>query len=151
MVSGKCELRISSFELSLSPNKRWAAVAVLLALGVMAVAAVLWRFDPAQNRFYPRCQLYKMTGLQCPGCGGLRALHELLHGRFVAALRLNPLFVLGVPAALALTGVWLARRRRNPAEQFNLPTGWIWAGVAVFIVFGIVRNLPGMPPAWFGS
>jgi hypothetical protein len=150
MVSGKFKPRIPNSELSLSPNKRWAAGTVLLALGLIAVAAVLWRFDPAQHRFYPRCQLYTMTGLQCPGCGGLRALHELLRGRVVEALKLNPLFVLGVPAAVVLAGVWFVRKRRNPAARVALPTGWIWAGVAVFIAFGVVRNLPGMSLAWFG-
>jgi hypothetical protein len=80
----------------------------------------------------------------------LRALHELLRGRVVEALKLNPLFVLGVPAAVVLAGVWFVRKRRNPAARVALPTGWIWAGVAVFIAFGVVRNLPGMSLAWFG-
>jgi hypothetical protein len=28
---------------------------------------------------------------------------------------------------------------------------WVWIGLAVFIIFGIVRNLPGMPAAWGGT
>lgn len=123
---------------------------LLLALTTVALAFVFYRFDPAHSHFYPRCQFYTVTGLQCPGCGGLRALHELLHGHWREALRLNPLFVLGAPGVLALTTIWWAWQRRNPLEKFTLPTAWIWVGVAIFILFGIVRNLPGVALAGSG-
>ena len=30
---------------------------------------------------YAPCLFYALTDLYCPGCGTLRGLHELLHGR----------------------------------------------------------------------
>jgi hypothetical protein len=45
---------------------------------------------------------------------------------------------------MVLTTILVARQRRNPMEKFTLPTAWIWVGVAIFILFGIVRNLPGV-------
>ncbi len=92
-----------------------------------------------------------MTGLQCPGCGGLRALHALLHGQVMEAFRLNPLFVLALPAAGVWIATWLVRKRRDPAARLTLPTTWIWAGVTLIIVFGVVRNLPGFSGGWFGQ
>ncbi len=126
-------------------------VGIFLGLLLLGGSAVLFRFDPTQHGFYPRCQLYQMTGLQCPGCGGLRALHALLHGQVVEAFKLNPLFVLALPAAGVWITTWLVRKRRDPAARLTLPTAWIWGGVALIILFGVVRNLPGFLGGWFGQ
>ncbi len=127
-----------------SPNrfKALRVIGILVGLALLGGAAVLYLFDPAVNGFYPRCQLYRVTGLQCPGCGGLRALHALLHGHVVEAFRLNPLFVGALPAAGTWVGVWLMRKRRDPAARLTLPTAWIWAGVAIVIAYGVARNFP---------
>ncbi len=116
-----------------------AVAATLLAVALL----LLFRFDPAVSRFYPRCLFHEATGLSCPGCGGLRAGHQLLHGRFRAALALNPLLTLGAPLLLAAVGAWLlewgtGRRLRHP---FRHPA-WAW-GVALLVIgFGVLRNLP---------
>ena len=52
------------------------ATAALLGLGVALVAAV----DPHTSGRYPTCPFHAVTGLWCPGCGGLRAVHDLTHG-----------------------------------------------------------------------
>jgi hypothetical protein len=109
----------------------------------MAAAVVFYLFDPETAGFYPVCAIYRMTGLQCPGCGSLRALHQLTHGNIAAAWRFNPLLVALLPAA-----AWLGLR-----EAVRWTFGWRWPGiinrplfgwavVAVAIIFGIVRNLP---------
>src|SRR5512140_1540078 len=68
-----------------------------LALLGTAAALVLFSLDPATVGIYPVCYFHRLTGLQCPGCGGLRAAHQLLHGHVVAALRLNAFLVLCLP------------------------------------------------------
>lgn len=123
----------------------------LAALSVLgfAAAAVLFFFDPAEFHFYPVCWFHRITGWQCPGCGGLRAMHQLSHGHLLEALRLNALAVAAIPFAAAYawrrflahgkTGAW-------PPRRTNLV---IWSVAAVLLIFGIVRNLPffqWMPP-----
>src|SRR5690242_18001165 len=81
-------------------------VVLALALGMI----VLYRFNPAQYGFYPRCALYETTGLLCPGCGCLRALHQLLHGNVVQAFRFNALLVLSLPLFASLAGLAGLRR-----------------------------------------
>src|SRR5258708_976408 len=80
---------------------------VLVLLTLTGGAAVLFLFNPSEWGFYPFCFFYRTTGLLCPGCGSLRAMHQLLHGHFVAALHFNALFVLSLPL-LALYGVRVA-------------------------------------------
>lgn len=116
---------------------------LLLAFGAVSVV-VLFAFDPAQNSFYPRCTIKLLTGLDCPGCGGLRATHQLLHGQVLAAFRLNPLLVTLAPLAaawLAWAGVQGFRRRTFP--EIPLTPRRVWLLVAVTLGFSVLRNLPG--------
>ena len=57
-------------------------LAWLIAAGAMAIGvSIVYAFDPSTARFYPPCVFHSLTGLQCPGCGGTRALHALLVSR----------------------------------------------------------------------
>lgn len=124
-----------------SPWRVGAVVAA--ALAGTAAAVVLFVFDPSTAGFYPVCTLHQMTGLQCPGCGGLRALHQLSHGHIAAAWRLNPFVVALLPA-----GLWLGLRemahaltgRTWPGLLTRPVFGWLLAGALV--LFGILRNMP---------
>jgi hypothetical protein len=83
----------------------------LLILGTAALAAaVLFFFDPATAGFYPPCLFKTFLGVQCPGCGSLRAVHQLLHGNFAAAWALNPALMIAGPVAAAISLFTLLRR-----------------------------------------
>jgi hypothetical protein len=120
----------------------------LVALFVVAIFAVLFIFDPAQHAFYPGCTLYKLTGLYCPGCGGLRATHQLLHGRLLAAFHFNSLFVAALP--VLLWGCARATSRYLRGESFfpAIKTNWLWFSGVAILLFGILRNLPFAAFAW---
>lgn len=126
------------------PRRRVGALWVgmwVVALG--AAAWLLYWFPPDRYGFYPRCWLHELTGLQCPGCGGLRAVHRLLHGQLAAAWRLNPLVYVvggwGVSWAVARwAGRWVGRRW---ADFFQCPA-WGWGLLVLGLVFGILRNVP---------
>src|SRR5260370_11583354 len=69
---------------------------------IIALAAIiLLRFPPAQYSFYPRCPIYELLHLQCPGCGATRAIAAVLHGHFLEAMSLNALITLLLPFAAA--------------------------------------------------
>ncbi|MGA2099460.1 MAG: DUF2752 domain-containing protein [Candidatus Sulfotelmatobacter sp.] len=103
-------------------------------------------FDPATSIVFPPCPLHYFTGLYCPGCGSLRAMHQLLHGNLREAWALNPLAVLLLPfVAYGLTSEALRHLRGYGLPRLFIPAVWIRAlGVAV-ILFGIARNLPLHP------
>jgi hypothetical protein len=113
-----------------------------------AAALILYCFDPARVRLYPGCPFHQWTGLDCPGCGGLRAAHELLHGHLLAALHLNLLFVGSLPALAWLGFRWIRHERTGKPAVIVRPV-WLWIYVAAWVTFGIVRNLPGTSFAAF--
>jgi Protein of unknown function (DUF2752) len=111
-----------------------------------AAALVLFLFDPAHHSFYPRCTLYTVTGIYCPGCGSLRALHSLAHGRLLTALHFNALLVLALPF-LAWHGVrqLLANLAGKPPPPIRLSAFWIKLLTGVVLIFTVLRNLPFSP------
>ena len=124
-------------------NARGFFAPLLITATVVAGAGVLFFFDPAVHNFYPICYLRAFTGLNCPGCGSLRAMHQLLHGHVVEAARLNLLFVLSLPfAAWAIFRSvmdWLG----GQAAVFGVRPVWMWTFLGVSAVFTVLRNLPG--------
>jgi hypothetical protein len=134
------------------PAGRSALAWVLPGVAGLVLAAlllVLHQFDPAHSGFYPGCTFHKVTGLNCPGCGGLRATHQLLHGNVLTALHHNAMVVLGAPLVVGWIGVWLWQRwRGRPARLSGLSNHWLWALFGAVVVFSVLRNLPFSWFAW---
>lgn len=125
------------------PRRRGSAAAWALGLLLVAGLVTLYFFEPHGQPFYPRCALYATTGLACPGCGGLRAAHQVLHGNLGAAFALNPLLFLLLPA---VAGILLNQAGRKFFDRPWAPLfqhrAWLWLLVAALVVFTLVRNLP---------
>jgi hypothetical protein len=120
---------------------------VLAPLGVAVASGVAFVYvgvvDPNQQGHYPTCPFFFLTGLYCPGCGTLRAMHALGHADVVTALGLNPLAVAVVPFLVFRWGRWTLRswQGRPPRTSLAHPA-YIWALFIVVITFGVMRNLP---------
>lgn len=118
----------------------------LAVLGAAAAAAALLTVvDPNQPGHLPGCPFKALTGWDCPGCGSTRALWALVHGDVPRALDHNVLTVLALPV---LAIVWLrwTRRRVTGRPGATMLDPRLVRGIAVlFVVFAVVRNLPGVP------
>jgi hypothetical protein len=111
---------------------------IALAAGAAGLG-LLYFVNPSRSGFLPVCVLHVTTGLHCPGCGMTRAMHALLHGDMLAAVRFNALLVLALPVGgFALWRWW----RRRPVRW---PVGVAWGAFGLLIAFGIARNLPVYP------
>src|SRR5208282_3546182 len=123
------------------PSLAFFAGAVLMA-AMLGSGAILFFFNPSTHGFYPVCLFHKLTGLNCPGCGGTRAAYQLLHGHLLNALRDNALFILTL-AALTVRGLWFVARRicHRPAT-LAVPPKALWAFLVIAIAFSVLRNLP---------
>lgn len=109
--------------------------------GAFAALAVLYVFPPAEYKFYPRCPFYVYAHLLCPGCGGTRALYELLHLNLREALHYNALLVGLAPVLLSWLG-WCCyqafRYDRFPAVPW--PRTLALGLGLISIVFAVARN-----------
>jgi hypothetical protein len=128
--------------LQMKRNRLLAAMLAAFAAGVVTLRV----FDPATSSVFPPCPLRYLTGWYCPGCGSLRAMHQLLHGNVGAAWAMNPLTVVLLPFLIyGLASFALFEIRGEGLPQPFLRGSWIRALCAAIILFGIARNLPLHP------
>ena len=96
--------------------------------------------DPHRPGFlFPACPFRAMTGWDCPGCGGIRMTHDLLHGDVAAAVTDNAFVLVGAP----LLALWLLVRWRRGRALMPIPA-MVIIGVAA-IAWTVLRNWPGFP------
>src|SRR5690606_7304189 len=109
-----------------------------------AVGLVLGLRDPHVPGSYGVCPTFALTGLQCAGCGALRATHELVTLDLAAAWGLNPLLVLAVPVVAAVWFGWLGARagwwRAPKVTPAMVVTVWTVAAVVV-LGYSVLRNV----------
>jgi hypothetical protein len=84
-----------------------APLGTAAAIGVASLA-LHWR-DPHQHASWGLCPFKALTGLDCPGCGGLRAVNDLTHGNVGAAWHSNALFVSAIPLLVLFWVYWVSR------------------------------------------
>jgi hypothetical protein len=126
------------------PRWREALPVAAVTTAALAAGAVLFAIDPNEPGHYPTCPFLATTGLYCPGCGALRAVHDLLHGDLAGALDRNPLTVIAVPYLTVAWFTWLGRSTGHHAPRSTtLPPWTIWTLLALVLAFGALRNLPG--------
>jgi hypothetical protein len=130
------------------PGARTLMLVAGLVFGAVGVL-IFFAFDPTQVAIFPPCMFHQLTGLDCPGCGAQRALHQLLHGNILAAIRLNAMFVVSLPLAAWFGSRWILRTSRG--EPLSLNARWLWVYLAAWLVFGVLRNLPFPLFQWFAA
>ncbi len=124
---------------------RTAGPPLLVAGGFLGAAVLLHFRDPHSAGSYGLCPFYELTGWWCPGCGGLRAMHNLTQGHLLDAVHSN-VFLLPLLVVLALWwGKWaLGRWRGRPgaAFPFTLRGNAQWVLIGGLVLFTVVRNMP---------
>ncbi|HLS40177.1 MAG TPA: DUF2752 domain-containing protein [Ornithinicoccus sp.] len=122
---------------------------LLWGAGTLAAVLVVHVWDPNRPGSYGLCPLRAVTGLVCPGCGGLRAVHAMTHGDWATAWGLNPAVVAGLPLAVSAWLLWLLLAwhgravAAGPGPRRPLVP---WLGLAVVLLYGVLRNVPALEP-----
>jgi hypothetical protein len=122
-------------------------IGVVLILSLIFIGCIVVYFVPPDEKsYYPRCTFHQMTGLHCPGCGGTRMIHALLHGDFTQAAAYNLYFLVMLPFVIwwGVYGVWATFK----GKMFNAPRyrpvmySLMWIGL---LAFAILRNVDVWP------
>ena len=123
---------------------RWAPLGVLA--GGLAGCAYLALNDPSDpSTAMPACPFHAVTGLWCPGCGGLRMVHALLHGRVGEAAHDNVVLLAASPVLLALLLAWSVTTLRGGRFRLRISPPVAVALFVLMLVWFVARNLPGFP------
>lgn len=121
-----------------------------LAAAALALAGTAWvaAVDPGVPGRYPVCPSLALTGLYCPLCGGLRAVHALTRLDVPAAVGWNAIAIPLLGLAVWFWVVWLRRAWRGetaPGRWRPIAPPWaVWAVCLIGLAFGVARNVPGL-------
>ena len=115
----------------------------LVIIFFIAFGAMLYFFNPENTIWLPKCPFYILTGLQCPSCGGQRAIYQLLHGHALEALEFNPFLVLSIPYAVLLMLVtwFIPKNRCVKLRKVCYHRITILVYCILMIVWWVVRNI----------
>ena len=116
---------------------------LLLAVLTMVITAFYFFWNPSEILALPLCPFKNHTSYFCPGCGGQRAFHQILHGNFANAFHSNLLIYLLLPFILLKISDELFET--TISKFFLLNNKEIWIFLGFLIVFTILRNLPFCP------
>lgn len=127
-----------------TPLRRTRSMLLGGAAAVLLTVAVHYR-DPHRHASWGLCPLFALTGLYCPGCGGMRAVNDLTNGNLRAAVSSNVLALTLLPVVI---GWWLVEVRHRwrgervvPFTRRHASTTTTLAAI-VAIGFMVLRNTP---------
>jgi hypothetical protein len=123
-----------------APHGATRAAALGSAALVAGALGYVGLVDPHRpDSIFPICPFRLLTGWNCPACGGLRMIHDVLHGDLAAAVTDNLFLLVGIPV---LAGWFLLRRR---SKKSLLPIPVVASVLIAMTAWTVLRNLPGFP------
>lgn len=128
-------------------RSRRAILPLAVVGGVLAGGTLLAVGQDAVRAAVPPCPFRMLTGLDCPFCGGTRAVLALLHGDITGAADYNLLVTVAAFLGAAAL-VWWALGRLAGLPWPPMPARRTRAvaitGLALVCAFWVGRNLPNL-------
>ncbi len=125
-------------ELFWQNRRRICTCGVILGIGM--IYYVITQLTP----FRIPCVFQTVTGFACPGCGVSHFCMRLLHFDFIGAARENLGLTVLLPVWCAAGIVRLIWHPQWLAKNSKGESLLLWGSIVLLILFGVVRNLPGM-------
>lgn len=94
-------------------------------------------------KLYPPCIFRRVTGMYCPGCGGTRAVVELLKGNILRSLWYHPVVVYTAGLygwyLISNTIEWISGKRFRIGSRYHR---WYGTAAAVLVITNfLLRNI----------
>lgn len=116
---------------------------IFLAAMVITAGLALYRFNPADFWFWPKCPVKLLTGLSCPACGIQRFVHAIANGHPLEAIAYNYYLAYALPYTIAVAGTWMLPHSRLKERLTGIVQSQtaIWLYIVSFCVWFAVRNI----------
>lgn len=120
----------------------WIGVIVLLTC--IGSAAIFFLCPNIWRRIRPMpCLFHLFTGYYCPGCGGTRAVRELLKGHIVKSVYYHPLVLYGAVLYLC----FMVTQTIERVSRGHIPIGmryrncYVWFAMVIILLNFVVKNV----------
>lgn len=120
-------------------------VLIIIQLGIELLITLKY-VNPATTNIFLPCILYKLTGLQCAGCGITRATHQILNLNFKEAFILNPLiFIYAIFVIYLVIKAAILKILKKDIDITNIFKKDIkiilYIALVITVFFMIIRNI----------
>ncbi len=118
---------------------------LLACFGVIGFV-ILYKIYNPKLFLFPKCIVYKTTGLYCTGCGSQRMLHALLNGHWLEAISQN-VFAFTFVIALLFELIFYTTNFHS-LRPFKLLNKYRYSSISVLVLilgFTVLRNIPVYP------
>jgi len=118
-------------------------LSIVAIIAFFGVVRYFYLNNPSKNETpFAICMTKRIANIDCPGCGGQRAFHQLLNGHFIEAGKLN-IFIYFFAPLLAYIFFSFALRPFNVNfPDIDISTKNLGFILLFFAVFIVLRNLP---------
>ena len=117
------------------------ALITIISAGILLTTITYYNINPTESYFVPKCVFKTITGYDCPSCGIQRALHAILHGEIISAIKLNPFLFLILPYLLAIVYTYISTSRLSQKiRQYTHHHITIYIYLCLYIAWWILRN-----------
>lgn len=111
--------------------------------GVLLLAALLfWKYSPALQTLHAPCVIHEVLHLYCPGCGGTRAVYELLNLHWLRSFLIHPIVLF---IAVILTeyyiGAIITLIRNNGKRYYYLRVWFCYVALGIIVLNTVLRNV----------
>ena len=137
--------RISDFLDSDTDNMLyWISIFVVIFTGIL-YATQIWFVNYTGRFDLMECRLKATVGINCPGCGGTRALKSLIKGDILSALHYNAFAVYGA----IIYGVFfitqtLERITKGRIKGIKFRMVYLWIAIVVLVIqYTLTFVVPG--------
>lgn len=123
-------------------------LAAAIIIPLIAIYMYYAYYKETDSTWINQCTIHRFTGLDCPGCGGQRSLHSLLHGNIKEALRYNSLFIVGIPFLIYFYYIAIrvyVLKQKQYLQSFVFSKKFAYTFLATILLFFILRNIPIFP------
>jgi len=110
---------------------KWIGALLLLSFLII----IYKRYSPIDSSWFPKCPFRSLTGLQCPGCGSQRAIHDLLNLDILGAFRENALMVVSIPYIVT---AFIFESIHHPTSKLLKWRKALFGVKAIYLIFVLV-------------
>ena len=121
-------------------NNQKVCLSIFIMFGFL-LCILLYDFIIMRFNIMIPCVFHKLTGLYCPGCGITRMVMAILHFQFIEALHYN-CFIFCLLPILIIYGFIFYIHWVQDISIKKVPTWSINTLLVLFILFGVIRNIP---------
>lgn len=122
----------------------WVSIFVVVLTAVIYVAQI-WFVNYTGRYDLLECRLKATIGINCPGCGGTRALKNLVKGNILSSIYYNAFATYGAIIYLIFFFTQtLSRITKGKIKGMKFRTLYLWIGIGILIVqYTLTFVIPG--------